>query len=182
MDWLSSGGLEGEASEESFAISGGTFCRAFRWGVCEAKRPKKILRFSGAFYVDFWISLFLAFCRLRNVHPLAWLQSIKATETSGKTVPIKIKSMTRNRNRWEKFMTTVFLHFFTVTGNIFLVHRNRHRHRKNIFVSPSPSPSPWEQKVFTVTVTEKNKIFHRHRNRGAVTVTTVFSPSVTCHR
>ena len=44
---------------------------------------------------------------------------------------------------------------------------HRHRKKKKILV--------------TVTVTVK-KFRQRHRNRGAVTLTTFFSPSVTCHR
>ena len=68
----------------------------------------------------------------------------------------------------------------TVTEKKFSCHRHRHRHRKKFFLSPSPSP----KKIFlvTITVTVNKSFCHRHRNRWAVTVTTVFSPPVTCHR
>ena len=59
---------------------------------------------------------------------------------------------------------------------------NRHRHRKKIFLSPSPSPKKSFLVTITVTVTVNKSFCHRHRNRWAVTVTTVFSPPVTCHR
>jgi len=60
--------------------------------------------------------------------------------------------------------------------------RHRHRHRKKIFLSPSPSPKKIFLVTITVTVTVNKSFCHRHRNRWAVTVTTVFSPPVTCHR
>ena len=62
----------------------------------------------------------------------------------------------------------------TLTEKNFFCNRHRLRHRKKIFLSPSP------KKSFLVTITV-NKSFC-HRNRWAVTVTTVFSPPVTCHR
>ena len=53
---------------------------------------------------------------------------------------------------------------------------------KKIFLSPSPSPKKNFLVTITVTVTVNKSFCHRHRNRWAVTVTTVFSPPVTCHR
>mgnify|MGYP004351917449 CR=1 FL=1 len=73
-----------------------------------------------------------------------------------------------------------FLLTVTVTEKNFFCHR--HRHRKKIFLSPSPSPKKSFLVTITVTVTVNKSFCHRHRNRWAVTVTTVFSPPVTCHR
>ena len=106
------------------------------------------------------------------------------------------------RQRWSKYPPCFFKILQTRGGITSAIHRHphrkkfsshRHRHRKKLFLSPSPSPkkiflspSPSPKKSFlvtiTVTVTVNKSFCHRHRNRWAVTVTTVFSPPVTCHR
>ena len=100
------------------------------------------------------------------------------------------------RQRWSKYPPCLFKILQTRGGITSAIHRHphrkkfsshRHRHREKLFLSPSPkkiflSPSPSPKKSYLVTITVNKSFFHRRRNRWAVTVTTVFSPPVTCHR